>query len=103
MILDQDHPADQDLHADQDHPANLYHPGISAEHVLDPSAQHQVPPGHPTLPLLSFLPGLKIMTTMAITMTKTMLLHVVDHDGNNHDHDDDDVVAGVPGAPDLPL
>ena len=84
MILDQDHPADQDgdqdNRADQDHPAdqdlhaNLDHPGVSAEHVLDPAAQHQVPPGHPTLPLLPLLPGLNIMTTMATAMLMMMMM-----------------------------
>ena len=29
--------------------------GEPAEHVLDPAAQHQVPPRHPALPLLPLL------------------------------------------------
>ena len=32
--------------------------GEPAEHVVDPPAQHQVPPRHAALPLLTLLPGL---------------------------------------------
>ena len=56
---------------------NYCPPGVSTEHVLDPIAEHQMPPGHPALPLLPLLSGMLLiiiilMIVMTIIMTTMM-------------------------------
>ena len=54
-----------------------HQPGVSAEHVLDPVAEHQVPSRHPALPLLPLLSGVLIIKILMMTMIMMLLIIII--------------------------